>query len=376
MRILVLIHEYPPVGGGGGRVARDLCQGLAARGHEIRVLTAHLDGLPQSENADGFEVIRLRSGRTQAFKASLTAMAGYVLAATWAGLRAARAWRPDVIHVHFAVPAGPVAWLVSKLTGVPYVLTAHLGDVPGGTPEKTGGWFRWAYPFTPPIWKSAAAVIAVSEFTRQLACKHYPVEMEVIPNGVDLRALDPGPIHANEVPLIVFAGRFMGQKNPVQVVRVLSELRELPWRCAMLGDGPLRGEVEAEIERLGLRDRFTLPGWINPEEVTGWFQKADILFMPSLSEGLPVVGVQALAMGLAVVAGKVGGFIDIVEPGVNGYLVEPTQPGPAVEALRGLLQDRAALQAQREASRRLAQKFDLGEIVAQYERVLERARKG
>ncbi len=377
MRILVLIHEYPPVGGGGGKVAQDLCRGLAARGHEIRVLTAHLKGLPLREAEEGFEVIRLRSGRRLPYKAGLVAMAGYVLAATWAGWRLARAWRPDVIHVHFAVPAGPAALAISRLTGVPYLLTAHLGDVPGGTPEKTGRWFRWIYPFTPPVWKSASRVVAVSEFTRELAARSYPVEIQVIPNGVDLAALDPRPVRAGFPPLVVFAGRFVPQKNPLQVVRTLAELRDLPWRCAVLGDGPLRAEVEAEIDRQGLRDRFTLPGWIEPQDVIDWFGKADILFMPSLSEGLPVVGVQALAMGLAIVAGRVGGFVDLVQPGVNGCLFDPANPVEAAEALRRLLTEPRSLQAQREASRKAAGKFDLGGIVAQYETILEpAARRG
>jgi glycosyltransferase involved in cell wall biosynthesis len=369
MRILVMIHEYPPVGGGGGRVAQDLCRGLAARGHELRVLTAHLEGLPEREVEEGFEVIRLRSGRRQPYRAGLAAMAGYVLASALAGWRMARAWRPDAIHVHFAVPAGAAALAVARLARVPYLLTAHLGDVPGGTPEKTGRWFRWIAPFTLPVWKSAAAVVAVSSFTRDLAARRYPVRIQVIPNGVDLAALDPGPLRAGVPPLVAFAGRFVAQKNPLQVVRTLSGLRELPWRCTMLGDGPLRAEVEAEIDRLDLRDRFVLSGWVEPEVVIDWFRKADILFMPSLSEGLPVVGVQALALGLAVVAGRVGGFIDLVEPGVNGCLFDPADPRPAAAALRDLLSDPALLLSYREASRKAAQQFDVRGVVDQYEQI-------
>jgi len=370
MRILVLIHEFPPVGGGGGRVAQDLCRGLASRGHEVRVLTAHLKDLPVQESGGGFEVIRLRSGRTLPFKAGLAAMAGYVMAASWSGWRLAREWRPDVIHVHFAVPAGPAALVISRLTRVPYLLTAHLGDVPGGTPEKTGRWFRWIYPFTPPVWKSAAAVAAVSNYTRELAARRYPVDIRVIPNGVDLAAFAPGRIQAGSPPRLVFAGRFVAQKNPLQVVHTLAELRDLAWECVMLGDGPLHRDVSTEINRLGLRDRFRLPGWVTPDEVTGWFKKSDILFMPSLSEGLPVVGVQALATGLSIVAGRTGGFVDLVEPGQNGCLFDPADPQPAGLALRELLSDPARLQTQREASRRLAGRFDLRKIVDEYEQLL------
>ena len=185
MKILVLIHEFPPVGGGGGRAAQDICRGLAERDHDIVVLTAHLKGLPKEEMMDGIRVLRLPSLRREAFRAALKAMGAYVLSGLWAGFRFIKRWQPDLVHVHFAVPAGALAWMLSKLTGVPYVMTVHLGDVPGGTPEKTRGWFKWVMPFTYPIWRDAKRVIAVSEFTRQLALKHYKREIEVIPNGVD-----------------------------------------------------------------------------------------------------------------------------------------------------------------------------------------------
>ena len=207
MRILVLIHEFPPIGGGGGRVAQDLCQGLAKRGHDVKVLTADLGGLSDDQRDLGFSIIRLPSGRREAFLADLRAMGGYVLAGFWEARRLISDWQPDLIHVHFAVPVGPIAWLLEKIYRIPYVLTTHLGDVPGGAPEKTEKWFRWIRPLVPPIWRGAARVIAVSEYTRQLALKHYPVEISVIPNGVETRKFKPKELKQNSVPRIVFAGR-------------------------------------------------------------------------------------------------------------------------------------------------------------------------
>jgi len=223
MKILVLIHEFPPVGGGGGRAAQDICRGLAERGHDVAVLTAHYKELPKEELVDGIRILRLPSLRREAFRADFIAMGAYVLSGLWAGYRYIKHWRPDAIHVHFAVPAGALAWVLSRLTGVPYVMTVHLGDVPGGVPEKTGGWFKWVMPFTRPIWRDAKHVVAVSEFTRQLALKHYPREIEVIPNGVDLVRLRTADIRVNEPPRIVFAGRLMAQKNPVQIVYTLAD---------------------------------------------------------------------------------------------------------------------------------------------------------
>jgi glycosyltransferase involved in cell wall biosynthesis len=369
MRILVLTHEYPPVGGGGGRVAQELCEGLGARGHEIQVLTAHWGDLPSIERSGSLTVRRLRSGRTQSFRAGMGAMLGYVLAACWMGLRLIRRWQPDLIHVHFAVPAGAAAWALRLLTGVPYVLTAHLGDVPGGSPEKTGGWFRWVMPFTPPIWKRAAKVVAVSEFTRKLALVRYPVDIAVIPNGVDTGLVKPVHTQPGDPPTIVFAGRFVAQKNPLQIVSSLSQAADLPWRCVLVGDGVLRSQVEAEIARSGLERRFTLTGWITPEEVLGWFAQSDILFMPSRSEGLPVVGVQALAMGLALVLGRAGGNVELVKEGENGYLVDAEDTAGFAAALRRLLGDRDHLQASQQASRALSARFDLAQVLDSYERL-------
>ena len=180
MRILTVIYEFPPIGGGGGRAAYDICRELAARGHEVTVLTAYMTGLPREEIKDGIRLVRIPSLRKEAFSASFQTMLAYVLAGLWAGLPLIRRFRPEIIHTHFAVPSGALAWTLSVLTGLPYILTAHLGDVPGGVPEKTGRWFHWLEPFTKPIWKRAKKVIAVSEFTRQLALQHYPVDIHEI----------------------------------------------------------------------------------------------------------------------------------------------------------------------------------------------------
>jgi len=370
MKILVLIHEFPPVGGGGGRTAQDICLGMVKRGHEITVLTAHLEGLPKEEIVGGIRVRRIPSLRREAFRADLMAMGGYVLSGLWAGYRLIKRWHPDLIHVHFAVPAGALAWALSKLTGIPYIMTVHLGDVPGGVPEKTGGWFKWVMPFTYPIWRDAKQVVAVSEFTRQLALKHYQREITVIPNGVNLDQLLPADIRVQEPPRIVFAGRLMEQKNPLQIVQTLAELKDLPWQCVMIGDGPLMPDVRQAIEEDELQERFILPGWITPEEVLDWFDKSDILFMPSLSEGLPVVGVQALAKGLAFVVSDIGGFVDLVEEGENGHLVDGSDPATYSLVLRKLLLDHDRLISFRKRSLEKAGEFDLTAVVERYERLI------
>ncbi|RIK31427.1 MAG: hypothetical protein DCC56_04375 [Anaerolineae bacterium] len=371
MRILVLNHEFPPVGGGGGRAAESICQSLAARGHEIQVLTSHFKDLPRQEQRDGYTVIRIPALRTQPFRASFLSMVAYVLSGLWAGLRLVRVFRPDVIHVHFAVPAGALAWTLSKLTGIPYVLTAHLGDVPGGVPEKTNNWFRWVFPVTRAIWHDAHARVAVSEFTRRLALKQYAEEILVIPNGIEVDSVKPSSLKVNEPPVIVFAGRFMEQKAPLQIVQTLNELKSISWRCVMIGDGPLMPDVKKSIAELGLEDRFTFPGWVTPDEVMEYFGKSDILFMPSLSEGLPVVGVQALAKGLAIVASRIGGFVDLVDEGQNGYLIETGKRAGYKTRLQEALQNPSRLLSLRQASLEKAKSFEISRIAERYEAIFE-----
>lgn len=371
MRILVVIYEFPPIGGGGGRAAYDICKDLVARGHEVVVLTAHMQGLPFEEIQDGIGVVRIRSLRKEAFRATFTVMLAYIISGLWAGLGLVHFYRPEIIHAHFAVPSGALAWALSFLTGIPYILTAHLGDVPGGVPEKTGRWFRWLMPFTYPIWKHARRIVAVSEYTRQLALKHYPVEILVLPNGADVKHLAPAEIKLKHPVRLVFAGRFVHQKNPLAIIQILARIKDLEWQCAMLGDGPLFDEVKVEIRRNGMEDQFDLPGWITPQEVLDWFSKSDILLMPSLSEGLPVVGVQALAKGLALVVSDIGGFVDLVDAGKNGFLIEADDLIKFEEALRILILNPNHLLNFRKLSLQKAREFDIANIAEKYQSMFQ-----
>ncbi len=370
MKILVLTHEFPPVGGGGGRIARDVSIGLTQRGHQVTVLTAHMEGLSRDEVMDGVHIQRVASMRREAFRAEFAEMARYDWSALTVGLKVIREWKPDLIHAHFAVPAGAAAFALSKLTGVPYVLTSHLGDVPGGVPEKTDRWFKWIYAFTPPIWRNAVKVVASSGFTRQLALPHYPLEISVIPSAVDLKAL-PAHQSGNGAPRIIFAARFVEQKNPEHLIQALASLKDLPWSCAMIGDGPLLESARKTAADCGLAQRFSFPGWVMPEELLEAFARSDILVMPSRSEGLSVVGVQSLGMGLALVLSDVGANSDLVRDGQNGFLFRSGDRNALTTALKRLLEDPAMLQSAQQKSRELAQAFDLGAVIGQYEMIFK-----
>ncbi len=378
MKLLVLNYEYPPVGGGGGRACADLCRELARRGHEVRIITSRAKGLDARQKIDGYLVQRVRTGRRSYEIATFSSMAAYLAAGFFPALAQILRWKPDLVHVHFAVPTGVMAPMLSRLTGTPYVLTAHLGDVPGGVRQKTDRWFRWVYRFTPPIWQRAARVVAVSGYTRQLALKHYPVAIDVIPNGVALP--DPStretPLTAQPIPRLIFAGRFQPQKNLPFLIDTLGRLKELPWRLTMVGDGPEREQIQARVQANQIQERVDFPGWISSEEVWQRLGESDILAMPSLSEGLPVVGVHALAQGVAIIANRAGGLVDLVEDGVNGRLCEIGDGECYEDALRWALTDQERLGKAKRASQALAQRYDIASIAERYEALFLEAAQG
>ena len=369
MNILVLIHEFPPIGGGGGPIARDLSLQWVKAGHRVRVVTARFGDLPHRENIDGLDVIRLDSRRTESFRAKMGAMIGYVSAASCYCLFDCKDFQPDLIHVHFAVPNGPAAMIASKKMKVPYVITAHLGDIPGASPEKTKKWFRYIQPFTPPIWKNAARVIAVSEFSREMALKSYNVPIDVIPNGIDYEKIKNPEIVRHETPEIVFAGRFVPQKNITQIIKTLAEVRDLNWHATLIGDGQDREMLTGFCEELGLRDRVAFPGWKTPEEVIEIFHHSDILFMPSRSEGLPVTGIQGMASGLALLLSNAGGNPEIIREGVNGFIQDPDDTETYAHNLRELLTDSDMLLKMRKSGFELAASFDIRKTAADYLKV-------
>jgi glycosyltransferase involved in cell wall biosynthesis len=371
VKILLLCYEYPPVGGGGGRVAAQVAVRLASRGHHVRVITAGMRHLPRREVRENVEILRPASFRRREDTCTVPEMALYVLTNVWTAVREARRWRPDIVHAHFAVPTGPVALIASLFTRIPYVLTVHLGDVPGGVPEQTDHLFRLVGPLVAPVWHRAEAVTAVSRFVAGLASKAYGVEPIVVPNGIRLVAATTVPVHAST--RILMAGRLSIQKNPLLAIRALALIREMNWSLGVIGDGPLRAEMEALARREGIAERVTVHGWLSEAQVAERMVASDILLLTSLQEGLPMVAIEALQWGLAIVSSQVGSMHDIVEEGKNGFLCELAAAAFA-EKLRQLLVTPQLLHEMRRASREKATQFDIEKTVSAYERILEASR--
>lgn len=373
MKILVLCYEYPPIGGGGGNVAKAVAEQLVARGHEVRVQTAALGWKSIRETIGGVEVFRTASLRKVPDTCTVREMGLYLLTSLRPTLRHIRQWQPDVIHAHFAVPTGLLAWFVRAVTGVPYVLTAHLGDVPGGVPAQTDRMFRLIGPVARRIWRHAAAATAVSSFVQELAETAYGRPVTRILNGIELSDSPLEPAEPHSPRRLVFIGRLNPQKNPVLLIDALAELRDANWTLTLIGDGPLMGEVKAAIARHGLGYRIALTGWLTPPQVHAFLNNGDILCMPSVSEGLPIVGVEALKFGLAIVASDIPGLHDVIDDGVNGYFVPVGDHEAFATRLRRLIDNESTLAAMKRASWEKARRFDLGCVAHEYAHVLQQA---
>jgi len=376
IKILVISHEYPPIGGGGGRVIQDLCEGIASDGYNFYVLTAQWDDLPKYEESENLIIERIRSHRTQAYRADLLAMACFVWKSFWRALQIIRKWHPDIIHAHFAVPGGASAAAASLLTHTPYIITVHGGDVPGGAPEKTKKWFRFILPFTRFIWKKAKRIIAVSQQTRQLAHAQYPVKIDVIPNGIDTARYLHSSLEIHDPPCVMYIGRFSPEKNALLVPIILSHLGDLRWKCMMVGDGPQMAHVQSLIIENQLEDRVKLPGWIKPHEVDEALLKCDVLLMPSLREGMPMAGLQGLASGLALVMSDIGACPDMINLEENGFLIETGDVKGYANALRALLSDPKKLLRYKKSSLEKAREFDIKKVFDAYKNVYQTFLKG
>jgi glycosyltransferase involved in cell wall biosynthesis len=373
MKILVICYEYPPVGGGGGRVAASVGSGLAERGHEVKVVSAGLRHLPRKAVVDGVEVLRPESFRKREDTCSVPEMAFFLLTAFLPALHLCRTWHPHVIHAHFVVPTGALALALHWLTGIPYVLTAHLGDVPGGVPEQTDKLFRWLGPLIQPIWKNAAAVTAISGFVAELAKKNCGVSAKVILNGVSM-VEPPQNLEIKNPPRLVMVGRLSIQKNPLLAVQALSLLKDLSWQLEVIGEGPLAEPMHECVEKNGLSDRVRFLGWMAADQVSARLSASDILLMTSTSEGLPMAGIEALRHGLAIVGSRIGGLMDVIADGQNGLLCDLT-PEDFAKGLREVLGDPDQLLAMRSASLAKARDFSLPERLDNYEQVLKTAKR-
>lgn len=380
-RLLFINYEYPPLGGGAATASRSLIREWTAMGCEVETLTSHFPGLPRREQIDGAAIRRLWAARRRRDRGRIGEMSLFMAGATLVGLGTALRRRPDAVIAFIGIPGGPPAWLINRLTGVPYIVALRGGDVPGFRCEGIDAFHRLLAPFTRKMWRDAAAVTANSAGLATLARAFAPdVDVSVIHNGVDATLFHPAADTADAAepgadrPVRLLAvGRLTAQKGVDVLLDALAQPGLKRAVLDVVGDGDWRGRLEAQAERLGLAERVNFLGWRDRDALAAVYRAADVFVLPSRDEGMPNVLLEAMASGLPAAASRVAGAEDLVAEGETGFLVRPEDPGALAAALKRLVDDAALRRAMGAQGRARAENlFSWRAAAAAYLDLLER----
>jgi len=229
------------------------------------------------------------------------------------------------IHAHFGTNGAEVAMICHILTGVPYSFTIH-GPDEFDRPEYLG---------LPAKVKHAAFVCVVSSFTGSQICRWIPPQewpkIKLVRCGLDADFLTKPPSRIVSKTQLVTVGRLSAQKGQLILLNALAILERegVQFEMVIVGDGPLRPQLERSIRELGLENKVELRGWQSNSQVRALMRGARALVLPSLAEGLPVVLMEALALGRPVITTYVAGIPELVTDQTCGWLV----PAGSVERL-------------------------------------------
>lgn len=279
-------------------------------------------------------------------------------------------WSPDVIDAHYLYPDGVAAASLARRLGRPYLITARGTDV--NVIARMPGPARKILDAA----RGAAAVIAVSEALRSALIELgvEPAKIVTLRNGVDLDVFRPEDPAASRrrlglpaAPLLAAVGNLVAEKDQALAIRSLRALPE--HHLVVVGDGPLRGDLEALSGRLGVAERVRFFEPMPQPELSFLYSSADALLLTSVREGWPNVVLESLACGTPVVAVDVGAAREILtDPGV-GRIVATRDPSGIAAAVRTL----SAARWPRERIREFAAHFDWTEVSAGQWRLFRQA---
>lgn len=229
------------------------------------------------------------------------------------------------LHAHFGTNSATVALLTRVLGGPPYSFTVH-GPEEFDHPEALSLGDKIAH---------AAFVVAISDFGRSqlyrwCSYEHW-AKVQVVRCGVDAAFLSGGPQPVPDNRQLVCVGRLSEQKGQLLILDALARLAAdgVPFQMTLAGDGPMRGVIEKQIQRLGLEQHVRITGWLSNAAVRQEMVASRVFVLPSFAEGLPVVLMEALALGRPVVTTYIAGIPELVADGVVGWLI----PAGSVERL-------------------------------------------
>ncbi|GJL52638.1 glycosyltransferase family 4 protein [Candidatus Nitrospira salsa] len=369
MRILTLSYEFPPLGGGGAKVVYGLAKSLVKNGHTIDVVTMGYQGLPKQETIDGIIVHRVPCIRTRKSMCYSPEMVPYILAAIPVITHLMKQHAYDLNHTHFIFPDGILAQILQKLTGLPYMITAHGSDVPGYNPDR----FKIQHKIFSPLWKSVVRnserIICPSGSIQSLIHTIAPtIRTCIIPNGINIDTFNPSRNKLNRVLIVT---RMFERKGVQYLLKALENL-DYHYEVHIVGDGPYLKTLRGQVDEKNLDVRFW--GFLDnqSQEIRELYETSRIFVFPSVSENFPIVLLEAMAAGMAIITTEGTGCAEVV--GKSAVFIKPRDSESIKNALQHLIADEAyCTTLGRSARKRLEDHFGWGSVSQQYSEMFLKA---
>lgn len=334
LTVLVVNHEYPPVGGGGGYAGHNILRQFAGRDDIVidAVVVRPEAGTvvePLAENITLHRVgVRKKALQfwTRWEVIQWTARAGRVCR------RLTAEKHYDVVHAFFGFPAGLLAW---RLGGrAPYIVSLRGSDVPGANARFTLD-YKVLGPLFRRIWRGSAGLYACSEGLRERALRFLAdVPVAAIGNGVDCerfsvsgRAIDP------QSPRLLSVGRMSASKRMDVVIAAAEMLRrERPGlTLTLVGGGGMLEQVRRQVRTGGLESFVRVEGFVASERMAQVYRDHDILVTATMQEGMSNAMLEAMASGLPIVTTRCEGVAELVAE--NGIVLDSADPSAMAEAV-------------------------------------------
>ncbi len=223
------------------------------------------------------------------------------------------------VHAHFGTNSTTVAMLCRTLKGPTYSFTAH-------GPEEFD--MPLTLSLTDKI-EHAAFVVAISSFGKsqlyRWCDRRHWSKIHIVRCGVDAKYLETPLTSVPDTPNLVCIGRLCEQKGHLLLLEAAAKLatQGIGFQLWLVGDGPLRADIEALIQEHCLGQHVSITGWASGSQIQDYLLKSRAMVLPSFAEGLPVVIMESLALGRPVISTYVAGIPELVEPGKCGWLVPP-----------------------------------------------------
>ena len=239
------------------------------------------------------------------------------------------------VHVHFANPAATVAMIAATYGSISYSLSVHGPDV----------FYNVDTILLAEKVKRASAVRCISYYCRSQLMRLVPHDLwsrfHIVRCGIDPARFAPRPEPENEIPEILCLGRLVpakGQHILLEACGVLKQ-RNIPFHLTYVGGGEDRDSLEDLAGSLGIADAVEFTGAVGQDEVHGYYDRADLFVLASFAEGVPVVLMEAMAKEVVSVSTRITGHPELIEDGVDGILVAPSDVEGLADKLQKLISD-------------------------------------